>query len=98
MAYKIEWTKSAINGFDSIVQYLETQWSEKEVKNFFQSTIKFLKLLQNNPRLLRLSPSKKNLYRGPINKQTIVTYRIYPKKKVIQLINIRGAKQEPLDF
>jgi hypothetical protein len=62
----------------------------------FMETNKFFENLVLHPELLRKSARHKNLHRGPINPLTILTYRIKPHKKQIELINIRGARQKPL--
>ncbi len=95
MGYKVVWTKRAETGYDKIINYLLDNWTENELHNFFAETRNFISLLENNPGLLELSSSKKNLYRGPLNRLTIVTYRVRPRLKQIELINIRGARQKP---
>ena len=96
MALKIVWTKRAIAGYDSIITYLEEQWTEKEVRNFVQQTDEFFRLLKEYPEMLQKTEKHKNVYRGPINKLTILTYRVKPRKKLIELINIRSARKKPL--
>ena len=34
MALEIVWTTRAINGFEEIIEYLETHFTEREVRNF----------------------------------------------------------------
>ncbi|HAN00467.1 MAG TPA: hypothetical protein DCQ26_17885 [Marinilabiliales bacterium] len=95
MALEIIWSIRAEKGFDKIVNYLEENWTEREVRNFMQESQEFFELLKKNPKMLQ--PSKKaNLYRGPMNRLTMVTYRILPRKKQIVLVNIMGARQKPL--
>lgn len=96
MALKIVWTKRAIAGYDSIITYLEEQWTEKEVRNFVQQTEEFFRLLKEYPEMLQKTEKHKNMYRGPINKLTVLTYRVKPRKKLIELINIRSARKRPL--
>lgn len=95
MVLKILWTPQAEKGYDDIINYLADQWTDREIKNFIHETRQFLDLLSRNPHLLQPSLTRKNIYRGPINPLTIVTYRIRPQKKVIELLNIRGARQMP---
>jgi len=97
MALELLWTKRARQGYDNIVLYLEKEFTDKEVKNFVKSSNAFFKLLTLYPKLLKESSSRENLYRGPINKYTILTYRVKPRKNQIELINIRGARQRPLN-
>lgn len=96
MALTIVWTKRAIQGYDKIVQYLETNWTEREVRKFIQEGDEFFLLLSQYPDLLQKTATYKNLYRGPMNSLTIITYRVKPRKQQIELINIRSARQKPL--
>ena len=96
MAMKIIWSAKAAQGYDRIVRYLVSNWSDKEVKAFIRETTHFLALLSENPHILQKSPSKRNLYRGPINRLTILTYRIKPGQRIIELVNIRATRHKPL--
>ena len=95
MAFKIIWTAQAVKGYDRIINYLEENWSEKEIINFIDETDRFFETLINYPEILQKTVGQKNVYRGPINRLTILTYRIKPIKKQIQLISLRGARQKP---
>jgi plasmid stabilization system protein ParE len=83
-------------GYARIVKYLEDEWTDKEVQNFVRETKHFFDLLKNNPRILEPSRNYKDLYRGPINRLTILTYRYKPRAKKIILVNIREARKKPL--
>jgi plasmid stabilization system protein ParE len=96
MALEIVWTVRAAQGFDRIVKHLEEQWTEKEVKNFVKEAYDFFELLKEYPRILQMSTERKNVHRGPINKHTMLTYRVKPRKKEIELLNIRSTRQKPL--
>ncbi|HAL80959.1 MAG TPA: hypothetical protein DCO83_00995 [Mucilaginibacter sp.] len=96
MAFKIIWTKQAIRGYDKIINYLEENWSEKEVSNFVNEADRFFELLISHPEILQRTERHKNVYRGPINRLTIITYRVKPVNKQIELISIRGSRQKPL--
>jgi plasmid stabilization system protein ParE len=95
MALEIVWSKRAEKGFDDIVAYLEKKWTEKEVKAFIQESQIFMDLLKKNPGMLKIS-GKANLYRGPLNKFTIVTCRVNILKNRIELVNIRSSWRKPL--
>jgi plasmid stabilization system protein ParE len=96
MAVKLVWSKTADQGYTRIIKYLEEKWSDKEVSNFVRETKHFFDLLKENPRILEPSRSHKNLYRGPINRLTILTYRFNARKNEIVLVNIREARRIPL--
>ncbi|MEQ9425385.1 MAG: type II toxin-antitoxin system RelE/ParE family toxin [Cyclobacteriaceae bacterium] len=94
MALEIVWTKRAIAGYDRMIVYLETNWTEKEIRKFVQQTEEFLKLLSEYPEMLQKTGKQKNVHRGPIHKHIMLTYRIKPRKNQIELINIRSPKQK----
>ncbi len=96
MALKIVWSKRAENGYDKIIQYLAEEWTDREIRNFIEETRQFLSLLEKNPHLLEQSQVRKNIYRGHMNRLTIVTYRVKPRKKQIELLNVRSSRQKPL--
>jgi plasmid stabilization system protein ParE len=96
MEIKILWSKRAEQGYNNIVKYLEKEWTDREVRKFISETSHFFELLKENPHILEPSKKHKNLYRGPINRLTILTYRYTPRKKEIILINIRSARRKPL--
>ncbi|MFP4622114.1 MAG: hypothetical protein ACLFM7_12440 [Bacteroidales bacterium] len=85
-----------MQGYDRIVKYLEKEWSEKEVRHFVQETKHFFDLLKENPYMLEPTDEHKNLYRGPINRLTLLTYRYKPRKKEIILVNISETRKKPL--
>lgn len=96
MAIIILWSKRAEQGYDNIVKYLEKDWTDKEVCKFIRETSHFFELLKQNPHMLEQSWSHKNIYRGPINSLTMLTYRYKPRKKEIILVNIRSTRKKPL--
>jgi plasmid stabilization system protein ParE len=77
MALTIVWTKRAIQGYDRIVRYLEENWTYTEVQNFIREGDEVFALLSDYPELLQ----KTIRHRGPMNKLTIVTYRVKSRKR-----------------
>ncbi|HEX3385143.1 MAG TPA: type II toxin-antitoxin system RelE/ParE family toxin [Mucilaginibacter sp.] len=96
MAFQIIWTKRAVTGYDRIINYLQENWTERKIINFIAETDRFLDVLIEHPEILQQTAKHKNVYHGPINRLTILTYRVKPKNKQIVLVNIRGARQKPL--
>lgn len=95
MALEIIWSERAEKGFDKIIEYLEENWTEREIRNFIEESNEFFLLLKKNPKMLQPS-NKTNLYRGPMNRLTMVTYKIKPRKKQIVLVNVRSTRQKLL--
>ncbi len=96
MALEIVWTKRAEEGYSEIIDYLSSNFSEKEIRKFVHQTHQFFELLAQYPEILKSSKQQKHIHRGPINKLTILTYRVKPRKNQIELINIRSARKKPL--
>jgi plasmid stabilization system protein ParE len=96
MAVELAWSKRAEQGYARVVKYLEKEWTEKEIRNFVREMKHFFDLLKENPHMLEPSKTRKDLYRGPVNRLTILTYRYKPRKKEIVIVNIREAKRKPL--
>ena len=96
MAIKILWSKRVEQGYANIVKYLEEEWTDKEVSNFIRETAHFFELLKENPNMLESTKSHRNLFRGPINRLTILTYRYKPRKKEIILVNVRSTRRKLL--
>jgi plasmid stabilization system protein ParE len=94
MALEIVWTKQAEKGYAKIIEYLETHFTEKEIRKFINQSHEFFQLLGQYPEILESSRKQRNVRRGPINKFTILTYRIKPRKEQIELINIRSSRQK----
>ena len=56
---RIRWTEEASNNLENIVNYLESNWSEKKLKSFFLKLGKQLELIsifdtRQNPKKLKL--------------------------------------------
>ncbi|PCJ00851.1 MAG: hypothetical protein COB15_01905 [Flavobacteriales bacterium] len=95
MELEIVWSKKAAAGYSKILKYLDDEWTEQEVEHFENEMKSFFTTLSMQPYILQES-KKKGLRRGPINKLTLLTYRVNEKKSQVQLINIRGARQKSI--
>lgn len=95
MALAIVWTRRAEAGYARIIDYLEIHFTEMEIRNFVRESNEFFELLSQNPEMLAATKKQKHVHRGPMNRLTILTYRIRPRKGQIELINIRSSRQRP---
>jgi len=53
--YEIRWSKRSVIELQSIISYLELNWSEKEIKNFILLIESHLLIISKNPELFRIS-------------------------------------------
>lgn len=76
MDYKIIWTNNAVNEFEEILKYLETEWSIKASNNFKSKLSKTLMIIKESPKAFPTFHYNKILRKAYINKRVSMFYRI----------------------
>jgi plasmid stabilization system protein ParE len=76
MDYKLFWSKESLSNLDSILSYLESEWTEKELASFKQKLSKQLELIQKNPKLFPISEVQPRLRKAVLSKQTTIFYEV----------------------
>jgi hypothetical protein len=74
---------------------LSLVWTKRAVRGF-DAIVQYLIEKVEYPEFLQKTGRHKNVYRGPMNKLTVITYRVKPRKQQIEIINVRGTRQKPL--
>lgn len=92
MALTIKWTKRSRETFDTVIKYLEENWTEREIKNFIAEANRVIGHITIMPLMFRRS-EKRGIHEAVIVPQCILIYRI--KKKEIQLLAFFDTKQNP---
>lgn len=95
---EILWTDSAQKSFHKIVDYLEKNWSEREVINFVNETISLLSNIKRQPAMCRPSLKRKGVRLGTINRHTQIIYHFQPRKRRIVVLLFWGFKQNPANL
>ncbi len=95
---EIKWTPRAYKSFDSIVLYLEKQWSDREVEKFIMKTNRILVMLKSYPEMCSPSLRRKNVRIAILSKQTKLVYHYKPKKGQIEILLFWNQKQDPAKF
>ncbi len=80
---KILWTPTARITYLKIINYLEENWTSKEILRFNHKVETTIKQIQKNPRLFIASERDKNIRRGFITIQISLIYRIVIEKNEI---------------
>jgi len=96
MVCKISWTPKALESYISNIKYLETEWTEREVKKFITNVEKQIKTLSGQPRIG--SPRNKkqpNIRHTVIHKRVSLIYRYKPTKKEVELLWFWNTYQNP---
>jgi len=91
--YRILWSEEALSGLKEIIGYLETRFSENDVRKFIMKFEKFLGLIQLNPRTFPVSSKSKNIRRSVIAKLTSVYYTF--DQDTITIIAVHDNRKNP---
>jgi len=76
------------------MNYLEKEWSEKEIRKFAQKTQKIIQRIANNPTMFKASGSEKVL-KAVVTKQTSLFYHIDEKANQISLLSFWDNRKNP---
>ena len=76
MDFKIIWTNEAINNLEEILDYLHTNWSQREINHFKNILSKQISLIQQFPKMFPVSEYNKDLRKAVLSKQTTLFYKI----------------------
>lgn len=90
--YKILWTNHALNELEKIFEYLEINFSEKELKRLAQKIESITSIIAQNPKLFPLS-DKKEIYRVSILKFNTMYYRVRNDK--VEILSFFSNRQSP---
>ena len=81
--YEIIWTENAVKELENTIQYLETNWTKKEISNLFLKLEEILALISTQPSIYLLVSRSKNIHNVPILKYNTLYYKIENKKVFI---------------
>jgi plasmid stabilization system protein ParE len=76
MAYKLIWSEEAVSNLENILNYLGSNWSETENKNFKILLSKNLELISIFPTIFPKSEFAPNLRRAVLSKHISIFYKI----------------------
>ena len=91
--YKILWTDNALKELQKTVEYLEENWTEKELKNLAHNLEKTLKLISQNPYLFQESYFKNDVRRAIVLTLNTLYYRIIENN--VEIISFFSNRQNP---
>ena len=94
MALEIKWTPQADKGLELVIDYLEAEWTFKEILQLEENIIQVTNQISLFPDLYPKSKTSKNLHKATVDKNNYLVYRVNYKKSSIEIINFRGTKQK----
>ena len=96
MVFKITWSTLALKTYISNIEYLETEWTSREIKKFIIAVQRKLAILSLQPKTGRLTGKRLHVRQTVIHKRVILIYRFKPLKKEVELVRFFGTYQNPL--
>lgn len=96
MALEIVWTPQAEKGLDKVLEYLEENWTQKEILNLEGKITELTERISKYPKICPSTGKYPNVRKGLVDRNNYIIYRIRPRKRTIEIINFRGTKQKPL--
>lgn len=92
MALDIFWTAEAEMQLDEVTQFLESNWTDKEITSFFKRLEKSLSAIALNPTTYKLSHRKEGVREFLITKHTTIFYTF--DNNYVYIISIWSNKQQ----
>ncbi len=90
--YKVHWTKHALDELAQTLEYLEKNFSEKEIKRLARKVESITELLSRHPKMFPESESK-NVRKVVILKYNTLYYRI--KQDTVEVLSFFSNRQNP---
>jgi plasmid stabilization system protein ParE len=96
MVYKVSWTAKALESYISNIKYLESKWTEREIKKFIIAVEKKIKNLSSQPGIgSSRNKKQRNIRHSVIHKRVSLIYRYKPVKKEVELLRFWNTYQNP---
>ncbi len=90
--YKLFWSDEAIINLESILDYLQSRWTQREVDKFKNQLGKQLNLITSNPKLFPISDYNPRLRKAVLSKQTTIFYEVSENR--INVVYIFDNRQD----
>lgn len=87
------WTDEALKNLDSIIFYLSSNWTEKEVKRFLKKLDHAVLLIAQRPKLFPHSVYKQEARRFVLTRQVSIIYTVTDSN--INILALFDTRQDP---
>ncbi len=74
------------------MDYLDCQWTQREIDNFKKKLAKQIELIEKNPKLFPVSEYNPRLRKAVLSKQTTIFYEI--ADRMIYLVYLFNSRQD----
>ncbi|MGA9588313.1 MAG: type II toxin-antitoxin system RelE/ParE family toxin, partial [Salegentibacter sp.] len=76
MALKVVWTPQAEKGLENAIDYLEKEWTVREIIKLERNLREFLSRIRKYPQICPETGTLKNVHKGLVDKNNYIIYRI----------------------
>jgi plasmid stabilization system protein ParE len=90
---KILWTDNALKELENTIEYLEKNWTDRELRNLALKLEETLSYISQNPNLFQPSDVKKEIRRVVILTHNTLYYRV--NKDQIEILSFFSNRQSP---
>jgi len=91
--YRIKWTDNALEELKMTFEYIEDNWTEKELKNLSSEIERAINLISTNPKLFPKLENR-NIRRAVIKKLNTIYYRVIENNS-IEILSFFSNRQNP---
>ena len=95
MAYTVKWTSGADSSFESIVSFIEKEWTKREVERFIKRVNEKLLILSLYPDMFLVSNKRKHIHKTVLNKNVVLFYRQNKTAQQIELLLFWDTRRDP---
>ncbi len=92
---EVIWSAKARITFFSVFDYLEKNWTKKEIVQFNQRTEIVIQAVKRNPGIFPISPTHKEIRKAIIDKNNSFFYKVDIYNKNIYLLTFFDNRQNP---
>lgn len=95
MVQKIIWSPLAVQTYVSNIEYLQKEWTQKEIDKFIAATERKLNLLKLQPNIGVITHKRNDVRKTLIVKRILLIYRYKKRKGEIELLRFFNTWQHP---
>ena len=92
---EIEWTLEAELNLNAIFDYLESTWTEREIRNFAKKLESNLLHISKSPTMFPYYDEIKKVRRCVLSSQTTIYYRVISEENKIVILSLFDNRRNP---
>ncbi|WP_335965388.1 type II toxin-antitoxin system RelE/ParE family toxin [Galbibacter sp. PAP.153] len=91
--YKILWTDHAISELKETIEYLENNWTERELRTFSAKLDHTIELISKTPEIFPASFQKKDIRKAVVEKHNNLYYRV--SNNIVEIVSLFSNRKDP---